>query len=804
MFDYTSNARHHQTTVCTKELFKDVLNFTSVGAICADIKDALEKVKRGEMSRADFETYKRQQKIKLPAFLFQAHFKDGIRHNSSAESSGLSIFDIDHISAPDVYFKERIESHIKETGIVLAHITPSTEGLRLVFKLQAGETPQQAQQRLAHQLNLDTFDEACKDMARCSFAVPVDYILFEDDEGLWAPPLVPPSSILPLSEGGKSQPGEGVITGSSTPSAPNASSKSSLFNTVPVQTGISAPPLDGGGVGVGLTAPTPQNLKIFDEVVAAAGLSLENLNNVGTRHNSLISILSIGIGRLMPIEQLQAVVAKRMPDYSNEKDCQDLIRDFYGKYTDPSRPMSMKLRKIFTQSLKDNDEGIKNTGGTDLNEDIDPESNIAKEDEQQKKIIELTENLPSGLRESLDGVPVNMKMPVLCSILPLAAAYADGVRVRYCDGAEQRLGLMSVIIGPQASGKSSCSKKVALWERQMKEEDAKAREIEDEWKEAKKSRKANEKAPEDPCVLVRSVPATISCSTLLKRFKNSRGHTLWTFCSELDTLTKTNGAGSWSSKYDIYRLGFDYDEWGQDYNSDQAVSGVVRVAYNFSILGTYGALRRCFKSDNIENGLSSRIILAEMPDTAFAPMPAYGQTSLDASEAIDKAVTLLRSKTGFFDTPKLRAAIGEWVEQKRLEAMAGADLVKDTYRKRAAVIGFRCGVVAMLLEGEESNNVVKFATTMSQYVLDEQLKIFGKSLQAEFKKAADASLRQGENNNIFDSLPIIFTLQNLQEAKGALVSRTGLQMIISRWKKSGWIKKTAVNQWTKMKISTSD
>lgn len=332
----------------------------------------------------------------------------------------------------------------------------------------------------------------------------------------------------------------------------------------------------------------------------------------------------------------------------------------------------------------------------------------------------------------------------------------------------------------------------------MDEEDERAREIEDQWKEAKKCRKANEKAPEDPCVTVRSVPATISCSTLLRRFKNSQGHMLWTFCSELDTLRKTNGAGSWSSKYDIYRLGFDNDIWGQDYNSDQAVSGVVRVGYNFSILGTYGALRKCFKGDNVENGLSSRIILAEMPDNAFAPMPHYGQPSNGSAEAIDKAVTLLRSKSGFIDTPKIRKVIDEWVEQKRIEAMADADLVKDTYRKRAAVIGFRCGVVAMLLEGEESDNVLNFATMMAQYVLEEQLKIFGESLKAEFKKAADEMKRNTQNGNAFDQLPPVFSLDDLKQIKGSEASRHNLQMIIFRWKKSGWIKKTGVNQWSKL------
>ena len=222
-------------------------------------------------------------------------------------------------------------------------------------------------------------------------------------------------------------------------------------------------------------------------------------------------------------------------------------------------------------------------------------------------------NLPMGLKESLVGVPVSMHMPVLCSVLPIAAAYADQVEVEYCDGNRQKLGLMSIIRGEQASGKSVCKNAVDIWKRQFDEEDALARKREEEWKERKKSRKANEKAPDDPKVLIRMVPVTVSCSTLLKRFKNAIGHCLYSFGEELDTLRKTNGAGSWSSKYDIYRLSFDQGEWGQDYNSDQAESGVVKVAYNWTMLGTNGAMRKCFKQDNIENGLSSRILVPKCP-----------------------------------------------------------------------------------------------------------------------------------------------------------------------------------------------
>ena len=347
--------------------------------------------------------------------------------------------------------------------------------------------------------------------------------------------------------------------------------------------------------------------------------------------------------------------------------------------------------------------------------------------------------LPIGLKESLVGVPVSMHMPVLCGIMPICAAYADQVTVEYCDGNTHHLGLMSIIRGEQASNKSVVKNAVDIWKRQLDEEDALARKREEEWKERKKGRKANEKAPEDPHVLIRVVPVTVSCSTLLKRFKNAQGHTLYSFGEELDTLRKTNGAGSWSSKYDIYRLSFDYGEWGQDYNSDQAESGVVNVAYNWTMLGTNGAMRKCFKSDNIENGLSSRVLVAEMPDSSFSKMPKFGKRSAEDEARIQQAVTRLRSFSGLVDTPRLRKAIEAWCEEKRVEAAKDIDHVKDTYRKRAAVIGFRCGVIFHILSGaaRESKACLDFALMMAEYCLKQQIKAFGEVLESQFVDARD-------------------------------------------------------------------
>ena len=415
-----------------------------------------------------------------------------------------------------------------------------------------------------------------------------------------------------------------------------------------------------------------------------------------------------------------------------------------------------------------------------------------------------TKTLPIGLKESLVGIPASMHMPVLCGVLPIAATYADQVEVEYCDGNTHRLGLMSIIRGEQASNKSVVKNVVDIWKRQLDEEDALSRKREEEWKERKKSRKANEKAPDDPHVLIRLLPVTVSCSTLLKRLKNAGNHTLYSFCEELDTLRKTNGAGSWSSKYDVYRMSFDHSEWGQDYNSDQAESGVVKVAYNWTMLGTNGALRKCFKQDNIENGLSSRILVAEMPDSSFSKMIKFTKRSTEDEARIQQAVTQLRSFSGLVDVPRLRKGVEDWVEEKRVEAAKDIDHVKDVYRKRAAVIGFRCGVVFHLLSGKdkESKACIEFALTMAEYCLRQQIAAFGESLQYQLIEARNECQRYSANHSVFDQLPPLFSMDDLRPLKQGFCNESGMRKIISRWGRDNWIEKVDKNHWRKLAAET--
>ena len=171
---------------CTPELFHQVLRSERTAKICAEIQDALEQEKRGEMSREDFETLKSERKKQLAVFTPHATFREGRRVNAGAIPSGLSMYDIDHISDPRGYFDNIIRERVVELGIPFAHITPSLEGLRLFFVMPGGMTLEQAQKWMSEQLGDENYDGCVKDYARSSFVVPESYVLYLDEEELFA------------------------------------------------------------------------------------------------------------------------------------------------------------------------------------------------------------------------------------------------------------------------------------------------------------------------------------------------------------------------------------------------------------------------------------------------------------------------------------------------------------------------------------------------------------------------------------------------------------------------------------------
>lgn len=420
-------------------------------------------------------------------------------------------------------------------------------------------------------------------------------------------------------------------------------------------------------------------------------------------------------------------------------------------------------------------------------------------DEPQFKLNLKT--LPQAIAMTLQPQPENLRLPLLVAELPLLGAYASDVEVKYCDGKLMHTDLMSAVEANQSGSKGACRDVIALWAGPMRSRDAVARREEERLKKKNKGRKASERAEEDPQLVIREVPITVSNATLLRRLKNAKGKTLYSFGEELDTVVKTNRAGAWSQKTDCYRYAFDRALWGQDFNSDQSESGMVQVAYNWTVCGTLGSFRRFFKQDNVENGLAGRTLPASMPDSSFAKMPKYKDFPEGTQEVVEAAVERLESLSGFIDTPRLRSAINRWCEAKRLEALAETDSAKDIFRRRSAVIGFRAGVIHHLLTGNttESKATTDFAVLIAEYCLFNQLRLWGQQLRKALNENIMPACYEGCNTRLFDQLADEFTLGELGTLKGEGANPSTLRTIACRWKQAGWIVPLEKGKYQKVK-----
>ena len=748
--DLGDNILKPKTVPATVEGFWKRVDAKKTRDICAELADILEQTLRGEMSKEDYKTKKAELKRGAYFYTPHAHFNKGYKSNEGEPvDSGKAIVDFDGCENFPELYAQHLMGRERELGVNLVNRSMSGNGGHVLFDIPEGMSRQEAQEWFVKDILEDVpYDEAVHEKERAIFIPCRDYILYIDEDLMFGDELHPAVVTREVSDKE-----EEVATP----------------NTEPQMSAIE---------------PSARALAAFDETLTMTELNLEQLNRDGVRHNTLKLLLPT-LCQMMPQEELLGVLAIKMPEYSKEKDCRTLVSNFYDKYVDQNRPMNLKQKEVFLRSLK---------ASENVTVDGEPKNN------SPHFAINLNQ-LPIGLKESLKPYPQNMWLPLIVGQMPALMSLADGVSYRYCDGKIGYLGGMAIIMGEQASNKSAIEEAVERWIIDLRREDQAVRDREDKVREANKRRKANERAQEAPAGVVRVVPITISCSKLLKRLKQSQGHSLYSICTEAETLLKSNSSGTWSHKWDIYRNAFGRELWGVDFNSDQSESGEIKVAYSWTILGTPRTVMKMFKGkneSNAENGLSSRMMLSEMPNSMFAKITVFKELSDSDMQRISQATDILRSATGFYDTPRIRKAIDKWLEERRVESLLNIDVIQDCFRKRAGVIGFRCGVVFMLLAGKESNACVDFAVKMAEYTLQMQLKVFRPILAKHYAEDNNADSGLSVNTNIFAQLPSSFCLQDLRHLKGNEFSDGALYTIISRWKSDGLVEKTG-KTWVKKK-----
>ena len=407
-------------------------------------------------------------------------------------------------------------------------------------------------------------------------------------------------------------------------------------------------------------------------------------------------------------------------------------------------------------------------------------------------VAPVDDDLPGILQEIADHAPEEFKEASLIASMPMLGTLATSVRARYRDGELNSASFIVDIESPQATGKSFADKLFYLLMDPIIKQD------EVEWQKeiAYSLAKKDGQDVENPCSNIRIIEPNIGVSALLERALYAKGKHLFTRAPEIETILKNNKGGAWTEKNDLFRLAYDNKPWGQHRISKDSFSGKVTLYYNILMCGTPNKCRAFFA--DVESGLVSRVTPVVLPDMVGAKMPQFKVWTKEEEEKVKRQCLCLMDEEGEVDLPLINQAIENWDESKRQEYLQTLRYSLDVFRRRAALNGFRAGIVAYLLEGrKETERAIKFAVWYAERCLHYQLQIYGDKIDALHNGQLSTQASKG-NIRYLDALPKEFTKEDLVSLRLSNNESPVVKTIIYRWGKEGKIEKIDANLWRKI------
>jgi len=734
MFQYQESVSKGAPKLCTPTIWDQLINSPEVKNIC-------DRIAALNPQAPDYNDRKQALKKRLPIIIpHAASFKNGKRISADAIPSGLAMLDVDHINQPKVWFDrcaERIKTayaerpsyglkdFFAENDIYLIAITASGHGLRVIGKREQGESIEAAQMRMAKVLGIGEYDAVTKDLARASYVVPRDYILWIYEAGLFSEEerldLMQLVSFLPALP-------------------PHQEEKDTSHEDAPTYRGIA------------YEAIVKQ---LMIEIGAAEGAMQGERNTV---YFSLANYMRY-------ICDFDAVLLLRvLPDFGlSEQERKQAISSAIGRPRKSQKPMVLQSAIAICEK----------------------EAHLDEQSPLEKSTALPLPELPRLLKLVCRRLPEDYRAAMIIASLPVLGTLATRIRFEYLDRQEQSLSFFSCITAPAASGKSFIRKPLDLLLTPINEQDAIEREKEQAYKDKLRASKNSKNQPEDPHACPRNNGVAISIAKLLQLLTYAEGKHLIGIGEEMDTLVKSERAGVWSQKSDIYRLAFDNAEYGQAYMSDASFNAHIKVYYNLLLTGTPNSMKRFFK--DLENGLATRVCFAQLPDTSFTEIPVFAPYTNDEKEEIIRWARRLDAEQGTLVCPQLNTVIANWLEQKRQQAMEADSHAMDTLRRRAGVMGFRAGMLCYLLENRKFTKTVgAFAEWVAEYVFRNQMELWGEQMEQELSGALEVlSGERGSAASLLALLPAEFTtadLIKLRARKGQSVKNNAICMVLNRWK----------------------
>lgn len=749
---------------CTEDIWNEIIDRPTVKNICDQIA-ALDP------EAPDFNDRKQALKRRLPIIIPHARaFTNNKRVSADAIPSGLAMLDVDHVDNPRDWWNniissfsaksasplsdELVASSLRRHGIVLVAITASGHGIRIIGERLERESIEAAQLRMATALNITEYDAVTKDLARASYVVPRDYILWIYAAGLFSEEDRPDlrEIIVPL-------------VGKELPALPPHQEVSSIASELDSDTGAAG--LSYRGIPY---ADIVQQLML--SIGAADGAEQGERNTVYfTLANYMRYICDFNVDLLLQV----------LPTFGlSEPERRQVIASAIG------RPRKGYLPTVLQSAIAICERECSALGG------IPP---MAKSTD-----LALPE-LPRLLKLVCRRLPEDYRPAMVIASLPILGTLATRIRFEYLDRQEQSLSFFSCITAPAASGKSFIRKPLDLLLTPINEQDAIEREKEQAYKDKLRASKNSKNQPEDPHACPRNNGVAISIAKLLQLLTYAEGKHLIGIGEEMDTLVKSERAGVWSQKSDIYRLAFDNAEYGQAYMSDASFNAHIKVYYNLLLTGTPNSMKRFFK--DLENGLATRVCFAQLPDTSFTEIPVFAPYTEAERAEIIRWARQLDAEQGTIVCPQLSQTIANWLEAKRQQAIDADSHAMDTLRRRAGVIGFRAGMLCYLLENRKFTKTVgQFAEWVAEYVFRNQMELWGDQLEQELTGALDIfSGERGSATSLLELLPAEFTnadLIKLRARKGQSVKGSAISMVLNRWRGNGKIEKLSDTKWKKL------
>ena len=559
-----------------------------------------------------------------------------------------------------------------------------------------------------------------------------------------------------------------------------------------------------------------KNLIAFDLFQESAGLKGMNIDTVGSRHSSLLAIMSAGASRVMSEKELMKVVAKRMPSYYQENDCHQLIHDFYSKYGDSSKPFSrdvIRVNALAEQAAKSLLAGDCKSPGHLAGDFLSGQNGyslLAGDCKSPGRLAGSNLNAQSSNASYPPPPPMPGKLPKLVELLisktpeiyqpavahaifPPLATHLWNTRFRYIDNVEHEATLMTCLLAGTGAGKSCVQMPISMIMEDIRKRDQENLKREKEWKEEMMRKGANKdkrKRPDN--LIIQEIDADMTNPAFVMRTAEAKGHFLYTSLNEIDQFDALKGIGN--QHFRIMCLAFDPgNQYGQTRVGTQSVTERVTVRFNWNASTTIQKGQRYF-SKVLTDGPLSRINFCTIPEREIGDkIPVYGTYDDQFRKELKPYIENLCMATGLIDCPEAYRLAEILSEENADFSQVTQNRIYENFTFRANVIAYLKACVLYVANGcrwePEIENFIRWS---ERYDLWCKMRFFEEDIQ-KANNVGEHSNKRGPSN-LLQSLPDTFTEQQVVEARAALgLSEEGTAHLLSTWVYRKYVKRGSEN-----------